>query len=280
MKRKRLCLLRFFPNPIRKGACFLLRPSSETQGADNLRIIPVIDVLDGVAVHAVRGMRKEYKPLRSVLSPSSDPIDIAKAFKRSGFGEVYVADLNSIIGEGNNLRVVKQVAMESGLRLMVDAGIANVEGAKNVLNHGASEVIIGTETLTNIGFAEEAVQLLGTDRVVVSLDLRNGQLLANFGADVFPDAVAVLRELQKKGVKRIIVLDLARVGSEEGVDLGFLHSVLWVAGLDVFVGGGVRNIDDLRVLSSMGIAGVLLATALHSGKIAVDELAAAGFTLT
>lgn len=244
-----------------------------------MRIIPVIDMLDGVAVHAVRGRRKEYKPLKSVLSASSDPGDVARAFKRLGFGEVYMADLNAIMGDGDNLGVIERVAEEIGLRLMVDAGIANIEKAKTVLRHGASEVIVGTETLTNISFVKEAVHLLGADRVVVSLDLRNGKVLAKFNFDVFPDPAAVLRELQETGVKRVIVLDLARVGSEEGVDLGFLRRVLESVYVDVFVGGGVRNTDDLLALREIGVAGALLATALHSGKITMDQLVAAGLTL-
>jgi phosphoribosylformimino-5-aminoimidazole carboxamide ribotide isomerase len=50
--------------------------------------------------------------------------------------------------------------------------------------------------------------------------------------------------------------------------------------VNVLVGGGVRSIKDLQMLNDMGVAGVLLATALHSGKITVDQLVAAGLTFT
>jgi phosphoribosylformimino-5-aminoimidazole carboxamide ribotide isomerase len=76
------------------------------------------------------------------------------------------------------------------------------------------------------------------------------------------------------------VLDLARVGGEKGVDVDFLRTVLENVSIDVWVGGGVRNIDDLLMLRDMGIAGVLLATALHSGKITVEQIAGAGLSLT
>jgi phosphoribosylformimino-5-aminoimidazole carboxamide ribotide isomerase len=224
-----------------------------------VKIIPVIDVLNGVAVHAVRGRRKDYRPLESVLSSSSDPLEVAKAFKRLGFGEVYVADLNAITGNRDNFDVIKRIAEETGLRLMVDAGTADVERAKNLLQKGASRVIVGTETLTDICFVEEAVRLLGADCIVVSLDLRNGQVLAKFSLAKFPNAVAVMLEFLRNGVNQVIVLDLARVGSEEGADFDFL---------------------SLQMLNDMGDAGVLLATALHSGKITVDQLVAAGLTFT
>lgn len=245
-----------------------------------MKVVPVIDVLDGVVVHAVRGMRKEYKPLKSVLSTSSDPLEVATAFRRLGFGELYVADLNAITGKQNNFTVVKQIAEKTGLQLMVDAGANNIAKAKNVMQHGASRVIVGTETLTNIDFVEEAVQSFGRDCVVVSLDMKNGEILGKFRLEKFHAPVDVLREFQRMGVKRVIVLDLARVGSEEGVNVGFLRDVLGSVQLDVFVGGGVRNIDDLLRLNKRGVAGVLLATALHAGKITVEQIVAAGLSLS
>jgi phosphoribosylformimino-5-aminoimidazole carboxamide ribotide isomerase len=63
---------------------------------NTVKIIPVIDVLGGRVVHAVRGRRKEYQPLKSTLCASTDPVDVAAALKALGFGELYVADLDAI----------------------------------------------------------------------------------------------------------------------------------------------------------------------------------------
>jgi phosphoribosylformimino-5-aminoimidazole carboxamide ribotide isomerase len=79
------------------------------------------------------------------------------------------------------------------------------------------------------------------------------------------------------GVEQIIVLDLVRVGSGEGVNMPFLTSALKLRGVKVFVGGGVRGIEDLLALRDMGVFGVLVATALHSGKITLTQLKQADF---
>jgi uncharacterized protein related to proFAR isomerase len=42
------------------------------------------------------------------------------------------------------------------------------------------------------------------------------------------------------------------------------------------VGGGVRGVKDLVTLKDLGVFGVLVATALHSGKISPEELKQAG----
>jgi phosphoribosylformimino-5-aminoimidazole carboxamide ribotide isomerase len=244
-----------------------------------VKVIPVIDVLDGVAVHAVKGERKLYKPLRSIIAISSDPLETAKAFHGAGFSELYVADLNGIIGDGDNLDVIGQISRETGLKLMVDAGVADIEKAKKVLEYGASSAIIGTETMTRIDFVEEAVSILGADHVLVSLDLKHGQLLAKFSGEKHPNLRATLQEFQQMGVKRIIMLDLARVGSEEGVDISLLSGVVKGLNVDVFVGGGVRSIEDLQQLNDVGVAGVLLATALHSGRITPEQISERKFSL-
>lgn len=45
-----------------------------------MKIIPVIDLLGGQAVHSVRGEREKYRPVESLLVSGIDPIDIAHVF--------------------------------------------------------------------------------------------------------------------------------------------------------------------------------------------------------
>jgi phosphoribosylformimino-5-aminoimidazole carboxamide ribotide isomerase len=70
------------------------------------------------------------------------------------------------------------------------------------------------------------------------------------------------------------------VGSEKGVNVAFLRKLMKNLKVEVFVGGGVRSIVDVQELNEIGVAGVLLATALHSGKITVEQIVAEGFSLT
>jgi phosphoribosylformimino-5-aminoimidazole carboxamide ribotide isomerase len=239
----------------------------------------VIDVLRGEAVHAVRGERNQYKPLKSVLAASSDPFDVAVTFKKLGFAELYVADLDAILKNQPNYELIQHIAEATELRLMVDAGVTDLERAKELLANGVSKVVVGTETLRNLDFVEKAVCSLGGDRVVVSLDLKNGQLLGNFVFDKPSDPLTLVKKFQKTGLTQMIILDLARVGSGEGVDIPFLKSVLDEVDIEVYVGGGVRNLADLIELNRLGVSGVLLATALHSGTITIDELRRAKLSL-
>jgi len=241
-----------------------------------VKIIPVIDVLGGRVVHAVRGRRKEYQPLKSTLCASTDPVDVAAALKALGFSELYVADLDAITRGQANFSIFKNIADKTGLELMVDAGIDNLKKAKRVLQSHVSKVIIGTETLPSASLVAEAIGLFGSEKVVVSLDLMGERVISGFELGALEDPVALLREFQEAGVSQIIVLDLCRVGSGEGVNMPFLKEVVRNIKAKVFVGGGVRDIKDLVKLKGVGVFGVLLATALHSGKISLKELKQAG----
>jgi phosphoribosylformimino-5-aminoimidazole carboxamide ribotide isomerase len=253
--------------------CFLPNVSE----GEKMIIIPVMDILNGVVVHAAGGRRSEYQPLKSVLCTSAEPVEVALAFKALGFGELYVADLDAIMGGGANSSVLRQMADTTGLRLMVDAGIADLEGAQEALRSHISKVVIGTETLPSISFVAEAVTLLGRERVVVSLDLKGEEVIGGFKFGRFREPVSLLREFQRVGVDQIIVLDLARVGSQAGVNMPILKEVLRNMSGRVLIGGGIRDIKDLVDLKDVGVFGVLVATALHSGRIYPEELRRAGF---
>ena len=237
-----------------------------------MKIIPVIDVLGGIAVHAVRGRRKEYQPLKSVLCASTDPVDVAAELKALGFDELYVADLDAITGGHPDFSLFKRIVAKTGLKVMVDAGVTSLKTAEEVLDSDVSKVIIGTETLRSIRFVAEAVDSFGSERVLVSLDLMGNRIISGFELGRLAEPVAFLRELEALGVSQIIVLDLARVGSGEGVNMPFLREALGNIKVNVLVGGGVRDVTDLVELKGLGVFGVLLATALHSGKISPESL--------
>jgi phosphoribosylformimino-5-aminoimidazole carboxamide ribotide isomerase len=242
-----------------------------------LKVIPVIDVLNGITVHAVRGKRKEYQPLQSILCKSVEPLEVAKAFRKLGFNELYVADLDAIIDCSTNFKLLNCIAKETGLRLMADVGITGIERAHILLKSGVSKLIIGTESLQKKSFVDEAIKLFGSECVVVSLDLKGDKVLVKLGFDGCLNPICLLKDFKRMGVTQIIVLDLLRVGSNEGVNTDFLKKVIAEVGVDVYVGGGVRDINDLAELRNIGVSGALIATALHTGKISIVELKRDGF---
>ncbi len=246
--------------------------------ATKLKVLPVMDILNGQVVHAIRGERSQYKPIESILTKSAEPLKVAETFKAEGFTEVYVADVDAIVDcTRHDFEIVKQISEKTWLKLWVDAGVTSLMRARKLLEAGASKIVIGTETLQSKTFVKEALEKFGADHIILSLDLKNRKTILKPEFDGCPDPVCLLKEFATIGVKQVIVLDLARVGSCEGADVDFLKKAKSEVGVDVVAGGGIRNIWDLMELQDKGISGALVATSLHTGKIKVAELKAGGF---
>lgn len=259
-----------------KTPCFCIT-LNQSPVVSVLKVIPVLDILNGITVHAVRGQRGQYQPLQSSLTKSTDPVAVAKAFKTLGFSKLYIADLDAIIDCRSSFGNLKQIADESGLDLLVDAGITNLQRAQLLMQSGVNTLIVGTETLQNKTFVAEAIEQFSSSHVLLSLDLKAGKVLVGQGFAGSTQPLELLKEFKSVGLSQVVVLDLSRVGSNEGVDVTFLNQIKDTLGIDVYVGGGVRGIEDLIELEKSGISGALIATSLHTGKIGTSELKQKGF---
>jgi phosphoribosylformimino-5-aminoimidazole carboxamide ribotide isomerase len=236
-----------------------------------IRVIPVLDLKGGVAVHAVRGQRQAYAPVESVLAPSADAIKLARGLlNRLGARECYVADLDAITGVGHHGPVIHALGA-LGLDVWLDAGTATADGAERARSLGARRVIVGTETLGSIDDLLAIAGVLEARQAppcILSLDLRDGRLLGG-SPDIMrldPGDLAALA--WKASIRTFIVLDLARVGSGEGPRLDTARALRTaLPDAELVIGGGVRDATDLADLSAEGFQAALVATALHRGII-------------
>ncbi len=148
---------------------------------------------------------------------------------------------------------------------------------KNVFKTNVSKIVIGSETLKSLDFVSQAVGTFGEDKIVVSIDQKKGKLLSDSEAIASMEAVSFGKKLAGVGVRQIILLDLDRVGTEHGINLSLIRTILEQTGVDLLVGGGIKSLYELEDLRSLGVSGALVATVLHNGKVTVDELKSTGF---
>lgn len=222
-----------------------------------MQLIPVIDLKGGCVVHARRGARDTYAPLQSPLARSARAEHVVEGFLAlAPFPVIYVADIDAITGAGGNGTVI------AGLRrafpeveLWVDAGEASAEAISARAAAGLGVSVVGTESLPDAGHLR-AVRAAGP--MLLSLD-------HDASGPLGPPAV---HEDAGLWPERVIVMTLARVGSGAGPDLEALARVAARrADIARFAAGGVRGPDDLEALAEAGTAGVLVASALHDGRI-------------
>ena len=228
-----------------------------------MEVIPVIDLKDGVVVHARMGLRSAYAPIETRLSPTSRPNDVARGLLSIfPFKTFYVADLDAIENKGNNNAALRQLSAEyPNLVFWVDAGIADIHDGERWLEAGFGHLVIGSETQRN---SELSRYLRQNERTILSLDFRG---------DAFLGPASLLNDASTWPAK-IIVMTLGRVGSASGPDMNRLATIQsQVANGQVYAAGGVRDANDLALLARLGIAGALVATSLHNGKLTGAQIA-------
>jgi phosphoribosylformimino-5-aminoimidazole carboxamide ribotide isomerase len=237
---------------------------------DRVRVIGVIDLMAGLAVHARGGRRDAYEPVRSrLLSPAQagDAAALARAYReRAKVAEIYVADLDAISGAASVPQSLAGI-LSAGLPVMADAGAATVTAAQQMRDLGAARVVVGLETLASFGELASIVRAIGEGAVVFSLDLRDGRPITRPGAPFSQDSALMLaRRAAAAGVRCIVVLDLGRVGRATGPGMAVLRCIRdALPETELLAGGGVRDAADLADLAQLGVAGVLVGTALHEG---------------
>lgn len=229
-----------------------------------MHVIPVIDVQHGVAVAAARGDRASYRPLVTPLAESSDPVSVACGYATVfTFPILYVADLDGIEGRGRNVELPARLAAAlPGVTQWIDDGTRAHEAVSRIAVDPGATLVIGTESLAGNDDVASMRQL-PRDSYVLSLDFKGND---------FVGPVQVLSEPQY-WPEALIVMTLARVGSGEGPDIGRIEKIVAQAGgRRVYAAGGVRGRDDIEALHRARAAGVLVATALHTGKLKAGDL--------
>ncbi len=246
-----------------------------------MRIIPVIDLQGGLVVRGIAGARETYRPLQSRIAESADPGNVAQGLVTTfGATEIYVADLDAIAGHDPAWGLYGQIA-GAGTRLWVDAGLRDTDRAakfRALADQGVplAAIIAGLETLPSPALLGELLAAIGPDRFVFSLDLKDGRPILAEGAQGWQaDPLEIAASALETGLRRMIVLDLAGVGTGEGLQTLELCRRLKASypDLELTTGGGVRDVDDLHEIREAGCDAALVASALHDGRITAVDVA-------
>jgi len=225
----------------------------------------VLDILNGIVLHASGGRRENYKPIHitSKVCDSSDPLEIIKQLKPE---QTYVADLNRLQKTGtDNYRLIKELSKHTVL--MADTGIVTIEDLEPCLAV-SNTAVIGTETADLNTIINASNRFPG--RVNVSIDIKHGRVLTTTPTILKP--LDIVTALNKREINNIIVVDLDRGGTNSGFNIELLEELCTQSEHDILVGGGIRNMKDIETLDNIGVRGALIATAIHNRNIPIKIL--------
>ncbi|WP_019586418.1 1-(5-phosphoribosyl)-5-[(5-phosphoribosylamino)methylideneamino]imidazole-4-carboxamide isomerase [Deinococcus apachensis] len=226
------------------------------------QIIPCVDIQSGRAVRLYEG-----DPDRETVYFES-PLEAARHWVRLGAGLIHLVDLDAATRRGQNREVIRRITAELEVPVEVGGGIRDRAAAEELLQAGVERVVIGTAAVKSPELVQDLIAAHSSERVVVSLDARGLEVATHGWAEGSGVSVAELTPtLAEAGLETLIFTDVTRDGTLKGLNRELMRQVrqLWTNTL--IVGGGVANLDDVRLLAEEGIHGAIVGRAIYEGTL-------------
>ena len=229
-----------------------------------MEIIPAIDIKDGRCVRLRRG---DFS--RETMF-GDNPADVAKRWEIEGFSRLHVVDLDGAKdGKRVNASAVQKIAENVSMNIQLGGGIRTLSDAEQVLDIGVERLIFGTAAVESPEIVRDAVKRFGVDRLVVSVDAKNGELRTwgwlQSGGNRTPEEF--IAEMYALGVVRFIYTDTERDGELGHPDFDAASRLSVNRNYRIIVAGGVSSLEDILELERIGVEGAVIGMAAYTGAI-------------
>lgn len=234
-------------------------------------LLPAIDLRGGQVVRLRQG------DFARETAYDGDPVSVASRFAALGASWIHVVDLDGArAGEPRQLGIAAAIIAETHgrARVEVGGGLRTVEAVAGALGTGAARVAIGTAALRDPSFAASLVARYGADRIVASIDIRDGLALGDGWREGAPGVPAIdaIETLAAGGIDTFEVTAIERDGLMEGPDLALLRALVGLGRGRIIASGGVSSIDDVLAVQAAGCGGAIVGRAIYEGGIDLARL--------
>ena len=233
-------------------------------------VFPAIDLKGGQVVRLAEG------DMARATVYGDDPAAQAKALAEAGAGHLHVVDLDgAFAGEARNREAVEAILEAFPGHVQLGGGIRNREAVEGWFDLGVSRIVIGSAALKDPQFVKDMAREW-ENGIVVAVDARDGMVATEGWAEVSDVPVhEMARRFEDAGVASLLFTDIGRDGLLKGCNIEATVDLARRTSLPVIASGGVKGLDDIRLLSLHavdGIEGVITGRALYDGRL---DLAAA-----
>ncbi|MCH8063390.1 MAG: 1-(5-phosphoribosyl)-5-[(5-phosphoribosylamino)methylideneamino]imidazole-4-carboxamide isomerase [Chloroflexi bacterium] len=232
-----------------------------------MEVIPAIDLRGGRCVRLYQG---DYN--RETVF-SDDPLEVARRWVKSGARRLHVIDLDGArSGEQSNAEAAYRIADEAGVPVQLGGGIRSIESARQAIERGIDRVLMGTAAVENPDLLRELVGELGAERVVVTVDARDGKVALNGWTQTSEvEAEQLIRDMRGVGVSRYLYTDISRDGTLSGPNFDALHGLTAIPDVKIIAAGGISSVEHLLRLSEIGVESAVVGTAIYTGDIDLGQ---------
>jgi phosphoribosylformimino-5-aminoimidazole carboxamide ribotide isomerase len=232
-------------------------------------LLPAIDIRDGKAVRLRQGRFEDETVY------ADDPLEAARSFVEAGARFLHVVDLDGARdGEPANLHHLERITKELAIPVQYGGGLRSPQAIRSALAAGADRVVVGTAAYTDADFLQTALETWGL-RVLIAVDVRDGNVSVSGwtrATQMRPEEL--IERLQQQGAQRFVYTNADNDGMLSGVDIDEVKRIsaairgrfIWSGGI-----GSVEDLERLRDLRLLNLAGVISGKALYEHRFTVAE---------
>jgi phosphoribosylformimino-5-aminoimidazole carboxamide ribotide isomerase len=231
-----------------------------------MKVFPAVDILKGRCVQLVQGKRE-------TATFFGKPMDCAMRWMNAGARELHVVNLDGAFGNSSeNLALIREIVSKTGLVVQLGGGIRSFEDAAGWLDAGIERVIIGTLAVKDPALLTTLSELFGRNRIMAGVDARNGMIAVEGWERTGGDYIGWAQTFEEKGAGSLLFTNVDIEGLQQGICTGPVIRLIDSVKIPIVVAGGISSGEDVRVLKEIGANGVVLGSALYSGKLTLKEV--------
>lgn len=237
----------------------------------SVRVIPCLDVADGVVVKGIN-----FVNLREI----GDPVSLAAKYYQDGADEITFLDVNATVDNRDTMyELVSQCAEQVFIPLTVGGGIKKTSDVSEMLNAGADKVSIGSAGIANPKLLSSVAEKYGNQVLVVSLDLKrsdrtpSGFVVTSHGGrtETELDGLSWITKVIELGAGELLVNSIDADGTQAGFDTQMLVAIREISDVPIIASGGAGTAADFAVAAAAGADAILAATVFHEGTVSIAE---------
>ncbi|CAN5789533.1 1-(5-phosphoribosyl)-5-[(5-phosphoribosylamino)methylideneamino]imidazole-4-carboxamide isomerase [soil metagenome] len=226
-------------------------------------VIPAIDLLGGRCVRLIQG---DYS--RETIF-DDDPVAVARRWQASRASWLHVVDLDGARdGVPRQRETIAAIVEALDIPVQVGGGIRSQSHAEDLFAVGVERVILGTAAVTNPQLVVDVIAAHGSERVIVGVDARDGQVATQGWLETSSvSALDLMRTMRDRGVQRVVYTDIERDGMLTSPNFEAMAEAAEL-GIGIIASGGVSCRDDLERLGMIaGVEAAIVGRALYTGDV-------------
>lgn len=234
-------------------------------------IMPALHLSQGRLVD-LAGSTSSDEP---VLDDDTDQLAAARHAINHGAQWLHVVNVDTSFdpAASHDWSLIEQLC-QLPVKVQYGGGLFRGENIDRAISAGVSRVLLNTLAITSPEIVSEAIIKHGRERFALAINASpEGAVVgSDWEAVGGLEALTLAVQMCQLGITTLVHTKLQRDGTMSGTDLDNSCELAELSGMDVIVGGEVRNLKDvIECYNRPGITGVLIGKALQTGKLGLGE---------